>query len=283
MIKLTRERTPAAIHANFTGAGRLAKLLLLVEGKRNNTLAFNSTIWKAAKDQLKKESAGKCAYCEASTEVVAHGDVEHFRPKSVYWWLAYCYDNYLFACQICNQSYKGNDFPVFGKALAPDPPFPASFPATVTKAQLEVIARMFAPDPLNDADGYPMAKFLKATTKEKPGLVDPYIIDPAPLFKWTADPVLKEVSIQPRNNKTAAKRAYAAVEKYYGLNRDELKRWRWRVYADAELLKDVLASNELNATLTAKIRGQLKDMMSVQSQFAGMVRYFVNDVWKLNL
>ena len=283
MIKLTRERTSAAIHANFRGVGRLARMLLLVEGKRNNTLTFNSSIWKMAKDQLRKESGGKCAYCEASTEVVAHGDVEHFRPKSVYWWLAYCYDNYLFACQICNQSFKGNDFPVFGKALAPDPPFPASFAANVTKAELEAIGKMFAPDPLTDADGYPMAKFIKAVTREKPGLVDPYVIDPEPLFKWVADPVLKEVSIRPRNNKVAARRAHAAVEQYYGLNRDELRRRRWELYEDAEFLKDLLASNQLNATLTTRARNQLKEMMSTGSEYAGMVRYFVNDVWKLSL
>lgn len=283
MIKLTRERTAVAIHPNFTGPGRLNKLLLLVEGKRTNNLSFNSSIWKTAKEQLKKESAGKCAYCEASTEVVAHGDVEHFRPKSVYWWLAYCYDNYLFACQICNQTFKGDKFPFHGTQLQLDPPFPTTFAPNITQAELKAIGKLFAPDPLNDADGLPGAKFAGAIKKEKAGLVDPYMVDPEPLFKWVADPVLKEVTIKRRNNKIASKRAIAAVEQFYGLNRDELKRWRWRTYEMAETLKDVLQSGQLPPPLAVRVRDELKEMTSVQGQFAGMVRYFVNEVWQLNL
>lgn len=283
MIRLMRERTAAAIHPNFTGPGRLNKLLLLVEGKRSNTLSFNSAIWKTAKEQLKKESAGKCAYCEASTEVVAHGDVEHFRPKSVYWWLAYCYDNYLFACQICNQTFKGDNFPVHGTQMKLDPPFPATFAPNVTPDELKAIGKMLAPDPLNDADGLPMSKFAEASKKEKAALVDPYTVDPEEFFKWVADPVLKEVTIKRRNNKVASKRAIAAVEQFYGLNRDELKRWRWRTYEMALTLKDVLQSGQLPPALAGRVRDELKEMMSAQGQFAGMVRYFVKEVWQLNL
>jgi uncharacterized protein (TIGR02646 family) len=283
MIKLTRERTPASVHKNFTGRGRLAKMLLLVEGQRKKNLKFNSSIWKTAKNQLKKESGGKCAYCEASTETVAHGDVEHFRPKSKYWWLAYCYDNYLYACQICNQTYKGDKFPIHGTELSPDPPFPARFSTKITKAQLRDIGKMFAPDPLDDAAGYPMAKFIKAVSKEKPGLIDPYMVDPEPFFKWVADPDLREVTIKPRSTKLAARRAYAAVEEFYGLNREELKRWRWRTYETAETFKDTLRATGLPAATKNKVRNQLKEMMSEQGQFAGMVRYFIKDVWKLRL
>jgi hypothetical protein len=46
---------------------------------------FNSNVWKVAKPQLKLESGSKCAYCESPTDSVAHGDVEHYRPKSKYW------------------------------------------------------------------------------------------------------------------------------------------------------------------------------------------------------
>ena len=49
--------------------------------------------------------------------MVAYGDVEHFRPKSKYWWLAYCYENYLYSCQMCNQRYKKAEFPIFGPEL----------------------------------------------------------------------------------------------------------------------------------------------------------------------
>jgi hypothetical protein len=54
---------------------------------------------------------------EATTKQVAHGDVEHYRPKSIYWWLAYCYDNYLVSCQICNEVFKRDKFPIAGNQL----------------------------------------------------------------------------------------------------------------------------------------------------------------------
>ena len=58
----------------------------MIEGRIGGPLEFKSTVWKAGKPQLKRETGGKCAYCESPTDTVAHGDVEHFRPKSKYWW-----------------------------------------------------------------------------------------------------------------------------------------------------------------------------------------------------
>jgi uncharacterized protein (TIGR02646 family) len=51
-----------------------------------------------------------CAYCE---EYVGAGHVEHYRPKSIYWWLAYSWDNLLCVCPACN-STKGNRFEIDG-------------------------------------------------------------------------------------------------------------------------------------------------------------------------
>ena len=52
--------------------------------------------------------------------------VEHFRPKSSYWWLTWTWDNLLFACQWCNTKHKRSQFPLRDDALrlAPeeDPP-----------------------------------------------------------------------------------------------------------------------------------------------------------------
>ncbi|MEZ5329022.1 MAG: hypothetical protein R3F19_28590 [Verrucomicrobiales bacterium] len=76
---------------------------------------FDSSIWKKAKDQLLKETHDKCAYCEAPTAVVTYGDVEHYRPKSKYWWQAYCMSNYLVSCAICNQRFKKDKFPIDGQ------------------------------------------------------------------------------------------------------------------------------------------------------------------------
>ncbi len=103
MIPLERVRSKQAIPPSFRGKLRVNKALTLLPAP-GAARAFDSKHWKKAKAQLKVETHGKCAYCEAPTSTVAYGDVEHFRPKSVYWWLAYCYDNYLFSCQICSRA-----------------------------------------------------------------------------------------------------------------------------------------------------------------------------------
>lgn len=78
----------------------------------------------------------KCVWCEQRFEIGRSIDVEHYRPKAVvtrwegapppvtdtppkqlgcgngYWWLAFAWDNYSFACKDCNQHWKRNLFPV---------------------------------------------------------------------------------------------------------------------------------------------------------------------------
>ena len=123
MIPLNRVRTAPPVHANFQKANREKFNLELMKDRRTvlqnsgTTQKFSSGRWREAKPQLLKESNGKCAYCEAPTAVVAFGDVEHYRPKSKYWWLAYCYDNYLASCQLCNQKFKKAKFPLKNSRL----------------------------------------------------------------------------------------------------------------------------------------------------------------------
>jgi len=87
--------------------------------------AFDSNFYSGhgIKEALLTSHFGKCAFCESKVRAVAHGDVEHFRPKAGYdqgrrfnydgyFWLAYDWANLYFSCQICNQMYKENHFPV---------------------------------------------------------------------------------------------------------------------------------------------------------------------------
>jgi len=53
----------------------------------------------------------KCAFCEQKIE---HPHVEHFRPKNIYFWLAYSWDNLLLACLGYN-SNKNNHFQILAK------------------------------------------------------------------------------------------------------------------------------------------------------------------------
>lgn len=52
-----------------------------------------------------------CAYCGDLVGRTGE-DVEHYRPKSLYWYAAYSLPNYLSSCRRCNSSRKGNAFPL---------------------------------------------------------------------------------------------------------------------------------------------------------------------------
>lgn len=52
----------------------------------------------------------KCAYCESKVEQL---HVEHYRPKKIYYWLAFSWDNLIIACPTCNQN-KGVNFQLEG-------------------------------------------------------------------------------------------------------------------------------------------------------------------------
>jgi uncharacterized protein (TIGR02646 family) len=79
------------------------------------------------KSKLKADQFNKCCFCENKDfDDIAHGDVEHFRPKGAfakdntakaflrpgYYWMAYKWENLFYSCQICNQSFKKNYFPL---------------------------------------------------------------------------------------------------------------------------------------------------------------------------
>lgn len=88
---------------------------------------FDSKLYGGApvKNVLKRLQGDKCCFCEAKVSHVSHGDVEHFRPKGGwtqgeggplvkpgYWWLAYDFTNLFLSCQLCNQTFKKNYFPL---------------------------------------------------------------------------------------------------------------------------------------------------------------------------
>ncbi|MGF1463762.1 MAG: HNH endonuclease [Maricaulaceae bacterium] len=74
---------------------------------------------KDVKEQLRRETKDKCAYCESRVTVVAHGDIEHVTPKSVKPEHTFEWNNLTFACQICNQnkSDKENIFDPYNDSM----------------------------------------------------------------------------------------------------------------------------------------------------------------------
>lgn len=87
----------------------------------NREEAFNSNVLKegyvdsknlykvgSVQKLLKELYHLKCAYCEQKL-LDAPKHIEHYRPKDVYYWLAYSWDNLLLCCGSCN-SAKGKRF-----------------------------------------------------------------------------------------------------------------------------------------------------------------------------
>ncbi|MCV9929699.1 hypothetical protein OIU83_18705 [Flavobacterium sp. LS1R49] len=85
-----------------------------------------STIYNSdsVRETLETIQKNKCCYCETKS-TRSNSDVEHFRPKAAYssdfkgksmypgyFWLAYDWNNLFLACQVCNQIFKNDFFPI---------------------------------------------------------------------------------------------------------------------------------------------------------------------------
>ena len=275
MIQLDRVRQAAIVHKNFFGEKRVKRNLKLLKEKRDGTLdaegekKWDSGFWKESKDQLLKESLGKCAYCETPTTVVVYGDVEHFRPKSKYWWLAYSYENYLPSCSICNQKYKKDFFdmdpaaqPMQGPAILP----------TMTDAQLQAFAATLTVDPVDDALGMPLQTFKDQHAAEKPRILNPYYDDPEEHLAYK--PILTNQEVLVVERKPESKPIVEACKKLYGVNRKELKKHRFQWYANYMTFRHTLNALTAGTPVWQANKNRLAEMTQSFSPYAGMVRYF---------
>jgi len=273
MIRLTRRRTANSVPTAFRGAKLRAKSRKLIEAfyrarATGTKMAFASAEWKPAKNALKKDTAGKCAYCEAPTDVVAHGDVEHFRPKSVYWWLAYCFDNYLFSCQICNQTHKGDKFPISGAVTLLDD-LPDALP---TDAALELLIESLSLDGSMLDDNH----FIQLWLNEDADLPNPYFEDPSAYFTYEVDDANREIWIRSAGG-ARADRAMAAAETCLGINREALRRERHHNYRVLAVLNGLIKTN-LDATARQKATTEVQDLQRHSEPFAGMRRWFAAEL-----
>ncbi len=72
------------------------------------TVNAQSRIWQRLKDALAECSYDKCWYCEIKQER-SDNAVDHFRPKSLYPWLAFEKSNFRYTCTYCNSRRKNPD------------------------------------------------------------------------------------------------------------------------------------------------------------------------------
>ncbi|MBU1568157.1 MAG: hypothetical protein KJ630_21355 [Proteobacteria bacterium] len=85
------------------------------------TVKSQSAVWRELKEALAECSSDKCWYCEIKQER-SDNAVDHFRPKSLYPWLAFEKTNFRYACTYCNSERqnpetgeiegKGDRFPL---------------------------------------------------------------------------------------------------------------------------------------------------------------------------
>lgn len=157
-------------------------------GEKLTESDFKDYAPKEVKDALKIIFNNKCAYCECKIDMGAHYDLEHFRPKTLYYWLAYEWTNFLLSCQICNRYCKNAKFPIKGKQVE-KPPLSIS-------------------NKLDNAECLILSKTLE---NEERLLLHPAIDDPKKHLRFLADGNIEELSEQGKKS----------IE-IYGLNRDNL-------------------------------------------------------------
>jgi uncharacterized protein (TIGR02646 family) len=94
--------------------GSIAVANLAAMDARANGIKARSRIWRMLDKQLAKASSGKCWYCQ-SNDIRSYKPIDHFRPKgavnecsahSGYWWLAFNWENYRYACTFCNSAHQ---------------------------------------------------------------------------------------------------------------------------------------------------------------------------------
>ncbi len=130
MIRIIRPTAAPAVLRNSTRRAEherdyLASPADYDSGKQSFT--FDDKVYghESVKSALVTMQNEKCAFCESKPLAVSSGDVEHFRPKARarstaggpleypgYYWLAYEWENLVFACERCNRREKASQFPL---------------------------------------------------------------------------------------------------------------------------------------------------------------------------
>lgn len=108
---MNRATGPPAVLTSL-GHPACQDLCALAERAEANKITFSPSIYRHTEvlEALIECHHGKCCLCEQ--HVQEDGDVEHFRPKARYYWLAYDWNNLLLSCSACNSRHKRNLFPL---------------------------------------------------------------------------------------------------------------------------------------------------------------------------
>ena len=149
--------------------------------QRKQFIEGHRAAWAAVKDQLLRMSYGKCWYSEAP-DAVSDWHVDHFRPKSVYQWLAFDWRNFRVCGAIPNRK-KSDEFPLANGMLratwqARDHTNEASLlldPANSNDPELITFDEEGLPKPINP--NWPIVGKRVQVTTETLGLDSPRLVD----------------------------------------------------------------------------------------------------------
>jgi uncharacterized protein (TIGR02646 family) len=120
MIRITRGKEPRRLAT--IRQRELKRIRALLRRAPRADIQVGDTYRVAARGLWRSQKM-KCCYCEF-IEQLDQNDVEHFRPKSRaergsgfpdkpgYYWLAWTWENLLFACGPCNRQHKRTRFPL---------------------------------------------------------------------------------------------------------------------------------------------------------------------------
>ncbi len=169
---------------------------------------FNKLCYKQSREKLRKIYHKKCAYCESKLLLSDYDTIEHYRPKSKYFWLAYEWSNLFIACNICNNA-KSNKFALSSQELDIEGYAIENLPYKITNKEL---------------------------VKEKPLLINPEIDDPNVFLTYDSNGKLKAK----RTSYNVLKRGEYTIN-ICRLNRDELRKARKEIIDEIfKLLKKQL-------------------------------------------
>ncbi|WP_145521611.1 HNH endonuclease [Yersinia aldovae] len=108
MIKLTKLPEPKVLIKNSKQWADL-HLMNISNGIESTHYLKSKYNHKEIKEQLIKETSGKCAYCESKLRHIHHGDIEHIYPKSLDESKRFEWENLTLSCEICNQNKSDID------------------------------------------------------------------------------------------------------------------------------------------------------------------------------
>jgi len=206
---------------------------------------FDNSLYgaKSVKNALIAAQRGKCAFCESQVRHIAHGDVEHYRPKGGvrqsegepleqpgYFWLAYLWENLFLACQLCNQSFKKNLFPL-------------ADPTKRARSHLDDLAA------------------------EEPLLIDPVEDDPGTLIGFRG-----EIAFPLDDDG----RAQATIDAL-GLNREALVEFRFDHLTPFKLLRGALSLLPADSEEASDILALFEAAVLPGAQYSSMIRALLAD------